>query len=143
MKKITDERLVLQNLKNIRILYLIQTFGIICILAYDFATKGLEGMRQNPLWLLFMITTAIGAYLSMSISAAHESDKINPKKSLIISVIVVTFISIGIGIAISITDGYQIVDGIILGGVIFICGLIPAIYIYNLRKKQQEEIENE
>ncbi|WP_269139891.1 hypothetical protein [Rossellomorea arthrocnemi] len=41
MKKITDERLKLQNLKNIRVLFLFQSAGIIGILAYDFITSGL------------------------------------------------------------------------------------------------------
>ena len=91
MKKITDERLVLKNLKNIRIAYIIQTVGILGILGYDLVTKGLDGMRENPLWIVFMITTVISAYLSMSISADHESNKINPQKSLSISLVVLSF----------------------------------------------------
>jgi hypothetical protein len=35
MKKIKDERLILQGLKNIRIAFLILTFGILAILIYD------------------------------------------------------------------------------------------------------------
>ena len=37
-------------------------------------------MRKNPLWLVFMITTVISAYLSMSISADHESDTMSTRK---------------------------------------------------------------
>lgn len=55
MKKIKDERLQIQNLKNIRIIFLIQNLGIIGILAYDYLSKGMEQMRNNPLWLLFTI----------------------------------------------------------------------------------------
>ena len=93
MKKITDERLVLKNLKNIRIAFIIQTIGILSILGYDLVTKGLEGMRENPLWLVFMITAIISAYLSMSISADHEINKINPQKRFSISLIVLILIS--------------------------------------------------
>lgn len=141
MKKITDERLVLQNLKNIRITYLIQTFGIICILGYDYVTKGLDGMRENPLWLLFMLTTVISVYLSMSISIDHENQNINPKKRLIVSTIVLILISVIFGIATSLTEGFKVINGVILGSILFICGIIPISYIYYLRKKRQDEIE--
>ena len=66
MKKITDERLLLKNLKNIRIAYIIQTVGILGILGYDLVTKGVDGMRENPIWLVFIITSVISAYLSIS-----------------------------------------------------------------------------
>ncbi|MBH0162968.1 MULTISPECIES: hypothetical protein [Fictibacillus] len=141
MNKITDERLVLQNLKNIRIAYIVQTVGILGILGYDFVTKGLDGMRENPLWLVFILTTAISAYLSMSISADHESNKINPKKSLSISLVVIVFISTVIGFFVSLTDGFDIIDGVIMGGILFICGFIPIVYIYSLRKKRQDADE--
>lgn len=49
IRKITDERLKLKNLKNIRILFLIQNIGIIAILGYDLITKGMAGMTSNPL----------------------------------------------------------------------------------------------
>jgi hypothetical protein len=139
MKKITDERLSLQNSKNIRIAYIIQTIGIIGILGYDLVTKGLDGMRENPLWLVFILTTVISAYLSMSISADHENNKINPQKSLSISLIVLVVNSTVIGFFVSLTDGFTIINGVIMGGIIFICGLIPIVYIYNLRKKRQDE----
>lgn len=80
MKKIKDERLKLQNLKNIRIAYIIQTVGILGILGYDFIAKGPDGMRANPLWIVFMITAIISAYLSMSVSVDHESNEKEPKK---------------------------------------------------------------
>lgn len=139
MKKMKDERLIVQNLKNIRIAYIIQTVGILGILGYDLVTKGLNGMRENPLWLVFMITTVISAYLSMNISVDHESDKNNPKKSLIISLLVLALISTIVGILVSFTRGFTIIDGGIVGGILFICGLIPSIYIYYLRIKRQDE----
>ncbi|SDM62506.1 hypothetical protein [Bacillus sp. OK048] len=139
MKKITDERLILQNLKNIRIAYIVQTVGILGILGYDLVTKGLDGMRENPLWIVFMITTVISAYLSMSIGADHESNKINPQKSLRISLVVLILISTVVGFFVSITDGFTIINGVIIGGILFICGLIPIVYIYNLRTKRQDE----
>ncbi|MFC5541363.1 hypothetical protein ACFPOH_06150 [Ureibacillus suwonensis] len=143
MKKIGDERLKLQNLKNIRIVYFIQTFGIICILGYDWVTKGFDAMWDNPLWMLFMLTTVISAYLSMGIAADYESTEMNPKKQMMISMVVLVFISLGLGIATALTDGYNFLDGILIGGIILICGIFPIVYLYNLRKKRLDGTQEE
>ena len=138
MKKINDERLQLQNLKNIRILFIIQTIGIIGILGYDLITKGMDGMRENPLWFVLILTGVVSAYLSMSISVDHESSKKSPNKGMTISLIVIAIISIAVGVFVSLTDGYSPVNGIIIGGIIFICALVPSLYIYYLRMKRQD-----
>lgn len=143
MKKITDERLILLNLKNIRIAFIIQTIGVLGILGYDLVTKGLDGMKENPLWLVFITTAAISAYLSMSISADHENNKINPQKRFSISLVILILISTIIVFFVSRTDGSNIIDGAMIGGILFICGLIPTVYIYNLRTKRQDEDNEE
>ncbi|MEK4969210.1 hypothetical protein MKX29_16615 [Cytobacillus sp. FSL R7-0696] len=139
MKKITDERLVLQNFKNIRIAFIIQTIGILGILGYDLVTSGLDEMRKNPLWTVFIITAVVSAYLSMSISADHEDNKINPRKSLIISLVILILITTIVGFFVSLTQGFSLINGVIVGVILFICGLIPIIYIYYLRKKRQDK----
>ncbi|KAB8126008.1 hypothetical protein F9U64_20970 [Gracilibacillus oryzae] len=136
MKKIRDERLQLQNLKNIRIAYFIQTLGILGILGYDLVTKGIDGMRENPLWMVFIITTVIAAYLSMNISVDHENNNKSPKKSFAVSLGVIVIISSVIGILVSITDGSTAVNGLLIGGIVFICFLVPVIYVYYLRAKR-------
>ncbi|WP_331490738.1 hypothetical protein [Aquibacillus rhizosphaerae] len=75
MKKITDERLVLRNLQNIRIVYIVQTLGILIILAYELIQGGMDGMRNNPVWIVFMVSIVVSAYLSMNVSLAHENVK--------------------------------------------------------------------
>lgn len=139
MKKIKDERLKIRNLENIRIAYIIQTIGILGILGYDLITKGLDGMRENPLWIVFMITTIISAYLAMSISIDHERNVQTPKKSFIFSLSVIIIVSALVGILVSITDGYTMVNGFIIGGILFICFLVPVTYIYYLRKRRLDE----
>lgn len=42
LKKIKDERLILQTLKNIRIAFLFQSIGIIGILGYIGFTEGMD-----------------------------------------------------------------------------------------------------
>jgi hypothetical protein len=135
VKKIKDERLILKNLQNIRVAYIIQTIGILAILGYDLVTKGMDGMTKNPLWLVFMMTAVISAYLSMNISVDHETNEKSPKIRLVISLAVAALISIAVGIGVSLTDGFGPINGIVLGGIIFICSLAPTLYIYYLRIK--------
>lgn len=139
MNKIKDERLVLKNLHNIRIAYIIQTIGILGILGYDFVTKGIDGMTRNPLWFVFIVTTIISAYLSMSISVDHEASVKSPKISFAISLVVLLLISIVVGTSVALTDGFGPVNGIVIGGIILICGLVPIIYINYLRRKKDED----
>lgn len=139
MKKIKDERLILKNFKNIRIAYIVQTLGIIAILGYDLITKDLDGMTENPLWLVLMITTVTYLYLTMSISVDHENDAKSPKRGLNISVLVLIIICSLIGVFVSISDGSNVLDGIIMGGILFVCGLVAVIYTYFLRKRRSED----
>ncbi|WP_179128575.1 hypothetical protein [Marinilactibacillus piezotolerans] len=50
MKKITDERLILKNLKQIKVLFIIQLLGILGILSYDLITRGFSEMTDRPLF---------------------------------------------------------------------------------------------
>jgi hypothetical protein len=143
MKKITDERLLLRNLQNIKIAYIVQTIGILCILGYELAQGGLEGMRQNPLWLVFMLTTVVYTYLSMSVSVEHETKVKDPKKSLMISLVVLSLISLVVAYLTSITPNFGWGQGGMIGAIIFICGYVPCHYVYRLRQKQQEHLEDD
>ncbi|WP_034551283.1 DUF1761 domain-containing protein [Carnobacterium funditum] len=138
MKKIKDERLILKNLKNVRITYFIQTIGILGILGYDLVTKGINGMTENPLWFVFVVGTIVSTYLSMGINVEHETNNKVPKKGLIISVVISALISIIIGFLLSLTDGFGLLEGLIIGAIFFICSLIPNFYIYYLRTKRQD-----
>ncbi|GAB2318917.1 branched-chain amino acid ABC transporter substrate-binding protein [Alkalibacterium sp. s-m-22] len=139
MKKIKDERLKLQYLKIIRIVCIIQTLGIIGILGYEIAAVGYSEARQNPLWLLMIITGTVYAYLQTGISVDQETKRINSRKSLLISISITTLISIVLGLANALSEGGTAGMGLVLGLIVFTCGLIPSYYIYHLRKEQEED----
>lgn len=136
MKKIQDERLILQNLKNIKVVYIIQTLSIIGILGYDLVTKGFDAMKENPLWFVLLFTSVITAYLSMNIGVDQEIEKKSPQKQLFISLLVALIISIATGSIIIIKN--SLLDGVLVGFVLFVCSLIPLIYVYKLRRKKIE-----
>ncbi|MBS4209990.1 hypothetical protein [Bacillus sp. FJAT-50079] len=143
MKKIRDERLNLKNLQHVRMTYVIQTIGIVCILGYNFIQGGVEEMRANPLWIVFMLSTVVYLYLTMSVSVEHEKEIKNPKKSFAISLIVLMIIVGAVAYLTSITPNFGWVDGLLMGAIIFICGLIPVYYVYRLRMKQAESFDDE
>lgn len=136
MKKIQDERLILQNLKNIKVVYIVQTLSIIGILGYDLVTKGFDAMKENPLWFVLLFTSVITAYLSMNIGVDQEIEKKSPQKQLFISLLVALIISIATGSIIIIKN--SLLDGVLVGFVLFVCSLIPLIYVYKLRRKKIE-----
>ncbi len=52
MKKVKDERLLIENLKSIRFAFLFQTIGIVGILVYSGVKDGVTALLNNPLWIL-------------------------------------------------------------------------------------------
>ena len=143
MKKITDERLVLRNLQHIRIVYIVQTLGILAILGYELYVGGLDGMRENPLWLLFMATAVVYAYLSMSTSVEHERRVNNPKKWMYVGLSIIAVIACIVAFLVSITPGFGWGTGFLVAGVIAVCSVIPVVYVYRLRMAQLTDLEDE
>ncbi|HDX9578718.1 TPA: hypothetical protein ROX88_002263 [Bacillus pseudomycoides] len=143
MKKITDERLILRSLQHIKIAYIVQTIGILCILGYDCIQGGMERVTRNPLWMVFMLTAIVAGYLSMSVSVEHEKEIKDPKKSFIVSMVVLTVIATAFAYLTSITPNFGWGDGLLIGVIVFICGIIPVVYIYKLRVKQIRDLEDE
>lgn len=59
MKKIVNQRFTFLNLQHIKIAYIIQTLGVLLILGHDFLKGGLEKMKANSLWVLFILSSAL------------------------------------------------------------------------------------
>ncbi|QKY68808.1 hypothetical protein [Lentibacillus sp. CBA3610] len=141
MRKIKDERLILQNLKNIRVAFLVQSVGIIAILLYDVITKGLSAMTDNPLWSVFMVTVIILTWLNMRISVDVYDDAKKKKPEPYYWGVLVSM-AIGIVLALlsqSGPDNNSISGALIVGSITFVCFLAPYSYIYYLRKKRAED----
>jgi hypothetical protein len=140
MKKIVDERLTFLNLQHIKITYIVQTLGFLLILGHDFLEGGLEKMKANPLWGVFILSSVVYSYLSLSISVEHEKDLFD---LFLLSLFVLLVIGSITAYLTSVTSGFNWSDGVLFGGIIFVGGLIPMNYVYRLRKKQQNEWEDD
>ncbi len=87
--KITDERLKIQTLKNTRTLFIIQTILIIIAIVFEAFYNGLSSLSKNPLMFIFLITTVISAFQSMTITrdTTEYNKNYSPMKSVTLGVI--------------------------------------------------------
>jgi hypothetical protein len=144
LKLIKDERLIMQNLRNIRIAFVFQTLSILGILIYDGISKGITQVTDNPLWLVFVGTSVILGFLNLRISvdayATHNEKKQGPYYKTV-------FISFIIGVIFSVitllTPEGTVRDAVIIGGVMFGCFLFSFTVGYYLRKKRYDENDDE
>jgi hypothetical protein len=141
MKIINDERLRIKNLKNIRIVFVLQTLGIIGILFSNFIKGGARAVVDSPLFFLLMLVSTIFSYISLNVSVEYEEIK-SPKRGLTIYIIISLIVSIAVGYF-SIISGAILIEGIISGIIVFICFLISSIYLYKLRIKKLKEFDYE
>lgn len=85
MKKIKDERLIMRNLKNIRIAFIVENVAIIFTMIYQV----LSGQafyevfsRDNLLFIVLMIGCFTLTFLSMNISIQIEGKEKRSKKAI-------------------------------------------------------------
>ncbi|MGN4424213.1 branched-chain amino acid ABC transporter substrate-binding protein [Bacillus cereus group sp. MYBK30-1] len=141
MKKIKDERLILQTLKNIRIAFLFQSIGIIGILGYIGFTEGMDQITKSPLWLLFILTSILLSYLQLSISIdVEESEKeikLTPYYKLVLRSLIVGIIMAIIYILFS--PERPLFEAILTGSILFVCFLTSYSVSYLIKKRRLED----
>ncbi|GAB6429109.1 branched-chain amino acid ABC transporter substrate-binding protein [Bacillus cereus] len=143
MKKIKDERLILQTLKNIRIVFLFQYIGVVGILGYIGFTEGMDQITKSPLWLLFMLTSILLAYLQLSVSIDVEEGekeiKLTPYYKLVLRSLIVGIVMAIIYIIFS--PERPLFEAILTGGILFICflGSYSVSYFIKKRRLQDED----
>ncbi|HDR8474240.1 TPA: branched-chain amino acid ABC transporter substrate-binding protein [Bacillus cereus] len=141
VKKIKDERLILQMLKNIRMAFLFQYIGVVGILGYIGFTEGIDQITKSPLWLLFMLTSILLAYLQLSVSIDVEEGekeiKLTPYYKLVLR-------SLLIGIIITIIylifiPERPLFESILTGSVFLICFLVSYSVSYFIKKRRLQD----
>lgn len=143
LKKIKDERLILQNLKNIRIAFLFQTLGTIGILGYIGFNEGIDQITQSPLWLLLMLTSILLTYLQMGISIDAEENekgmKTTPYYKLVLRSAIVGIIFAMIYVIFG--PEKPIWEAILMGSILFLCFLASYSVSYFIKKKRMQDME--
>ncbi|HEK9101355.1 branched-chain amino acid ABC transporter substrate-binding protein [Bacillus pfraonensis] len=143
MKKIKDERLILQNLKNVRIAFLFQSIGIIGILGYIGFNEGIDQITKSPLWLLFILTSILLAYLQMGISIDSEENekgiKITPYYKLVLRSAIVGIIFVVIYVIFS--PERPLWEALLIGIIFFLCFLSSYSVGYFIKKKRLQDID--
>ncbi|MED0968858.1 branched-chain amino acid ABC transporter substrate-binding protein [Bacillus paramycoides] len=141
MKKIKDERLILQTLKNIRIAFLFQSIGIIGILGYIGFTEGMDQITKSPLWLLFILTSILLSYLQLSISIDVEESKkeikLTPYYKLVLRSLIVGIIMAIIYIIFS--PERPLFEAILTGSILFVCFLTSYSVSYLIKKRRLQD----
>ncbi|HDR3488616.1 MULTISPECIES: branched-chain amino acid ABC transporter substrate-binding protein [Bacillus] len=141
VKKIKDERLILKTLKNVRIAFLFQSLGIIGILSYIGFTEGMDQITKSPLWLLFMLTSILLAYLQLSVSIdVEEGEKeinLTPYYKLVLRSLIVGIIIAIIYILFS--PERPFFQAILTGSIFFICFLISYSISYFIKKRRLQD----
>ncbi|HDR8171346.1 TPA: branched-chain amino acid ABC transporter substrate-binding protein [Bacillus thuringiensis] len=141
VKKIKDERLILKTLKNIGIAFLFQSLGIIGILGYIGFTEGMDQITKSPLWLLFMLTSILIAYLQLSVSIDVEESEKDIKLTPYYKIILRSFI-VGIIIAIIyiiFSPERPLFEAVLTGSIFFICFLASYSVSYFIKKRRVQD----
>ena len=73
LNKITDERLLAKNLRNIRIAFVVQTVGIIAVLGNEWIKNGSRAMFEEPLHLVFLVSLTV--YVALTVPIARENEE--------------------------------------------------------------------
>ena len=141
VKKIKDERLILQTLKNIRIVFLFQYIGVVGILGYIGFTEGMDQITKSPLWLLFMLTSILLAYLQLSVSIDVEEGekeiKLTPYYKIVLRSLIVGIVMAIIYIIFS--PERPLFEAILTGGILFICFLGSYSISYSIKKRRLQD----
>ena len=141
IKRITDDKLQLRNLKYIRAAYIVQTIGIILILIHQAITSGVDVMTKSPLWWLFRISTTILLFSIVSTSIERDKRVRSPRR-FIISWLIFSITITVLGVVLSYSH-LELFKKILLGIFIFIILAAPGLYIYYLLKEKINNNQDE
>ena len=142
MKKIKDERLLLKNLKNIRIAFLVQSIGLFSVLTYIALTEGPREATGNLFFTVFLLSMAVYLWLSLDISRdVSDHSEIEKRPAPYYRWVL---LSAGIGIVIGLAarfgpDKSSVSDSLLVAGVVFVCFLILYSINYFIKKKRYNE----
>lgn len=139
MKKVNEEGISLQRLKNMRIAFIVQTVGIFAFLVYEAIMKGLSAAIGHPLWYVAIFTVLVqsGLDLIKSDDDFKTSNKqIKPWPYYRI-VLIAALVGLAFGLLVKFgPDKSSSMDSLISGSVASIAFLLPFTIVHILRIKR-------
>ncbi|WP_442601394.1 branched-chain amino acid ABC transporter substrate-binding protein [Paenibacillus sp. KN14-4R] len=143
MKKMKDERLILQTLKNIRIAYIVLMLGVLFILVKQFTVDGIN-VFATPLFFVMVVSNSVLAVMNMGVSIDYAS---TGKKSYLDSYRNIIWICAAVGVAFMalywfLSPERVIWEALLSGVVFFVCFLIPFSIGYRMKKKRSQHIDD-
>ncbi|MCR8643857.1 hypothetical protein NV379_14470 [Paenibacillus sp. N1-5-1-14] len=141
MKRMKDERLELQTLKNIRVAYIVLMLGVLLILVKQFTEVGTD-VFTSPLFFVMIISNAVFTFKNIGVSIDYEST--NKKKSFLDSypnlIGMCVILAIVFGVLNWILTTEPILWEVVLSSTIFsVCFLIPFTIAYRKKKRMQDQ----
>lgn len=138
MKKIKDERIELQRLKNIRFAFIIQSAGMTAILIWIGVTEGVMALTKSPLWFLFILVVIFLNYQNLKIVDELEDKVTNPGPYYRV-ILYPGIISTAIGLLVFFFPGDSSANPFLVGGIVFVCFIVPFSIAYFLLKRRYDK----
>ncbi|WP_243525955.1 hypothetical protein [Bacillus pseudomycoides] len=141
MRIVKDERLMIEGLKHIRMAFVLQNLVILGMIFYRYVIKGIGYEGVSDLLMLFMVGIILVNFLNLKQSVeVYESGELVKRSYFLKLLLIPTIIAIAImGINAIVTPNTPLKDTGIMGLIIFLCFLVPSLYVYNYRRKIRDE----
>ena len=141
MKQIKDERLVIQNLKNIRIVFVVQTLGIVAVLISQAIKEGITKAVTGPLWLVFILSFTVFSALNLKVvfdifDTASKRKK--PRPFYPVPLIAVLIGGVFALLAKVGPDKSSTAEALIVGSVFSLCFLVTGAIVYSWEKRRSQ-----
>ncbi|PEY32853.1 hypothetical protein CN354_20335 [Bacillus cereus] len=141
MRIVKDGRLMIEGLKHIRMAFVLQNLVILGMIFYRYVIKGVGYEGVSDLLMLFMVGIILVNFLNLKQSVeVYESGEL-VKRSYFLKLLLIPTISaiVIMGINAIVTPNTPLKDTGIMGLIIFLCFLVPSLYVYNYRRKIRDE----
>ncbi|WP_410984609.1 hypothetical protein [Bacillus cereus] len=141
MRIVKDERLMVQGLKHIRMAFMLQNCIILSMIFYRYVIKGTGYEGVSDLLMLFMVGVISVNFLNLKQSVEVYESGEPEKRSYFFKLLLIPIILTGtiMGIQMIVTPDASILDAGIIGIVVFLCSLVPFLYVYYYRKSIRDE----
>lgn len=143
VKIVKDERLMIEGLKHIRLAFILQNVVILGIVFYRYVLQGAGYESVSDLLMVFMGGIIVINCLNLKHSVEVYEHTGGVSRSYFMKLLLIPVgIVIGLlAICIIVTPGISIKEIGITGLIMFVCFLIPSLFIYIYMKKIKSEKE--